>query len=62
MTTYQIQLTPRARASITQIVDQLEAEVSKTTAQHVRKGIMDTIRKLETFPEAHKVFEEISTK
>ena len=61
MNKYKIQLTPRTRASITRIVDQLEEEVSKTTAQHVQKGIMDTIRKLETFPEAHKVFEEIST-
>ena len=61
MNKYKIQLTPRARASIIRIVNQLGEEVSKDTAQHVQKGIMEAIQKLETFPEAHKVFEEIST-
>jgi len=61
MKKYKVQLTPRARASITRIISQLEAKVSKTVAQHVRRGIMGAIRRLNTFPESHEVFEQIST-
>ena len=61
MKNYKVQLTPRARRSITRIVSYLEKERSKATAQHVRRGIMDKIKSLKTFPESHEVFEEIST-
>lgn len=60
MKTYKIQLTPRAQASITRIVSQLEVEASKSVANKVYRGLMDTIRRLKTLPESHQVFEEIS--
>lgn len=60
MKRYRILLTPRAKASISRIISRLEAEESKSVSQKVRRGIMDTIRKLKTFPESHEVFEEIS--
>ena len=61
MNQYKVQLTSRARASITRIVSYLEEEQSKQVAQHVRRGIMDKIKSLESLPKSHEVFEEIST-
>lgn len=60
MRNYKVQLTPRARTSITRIISYLEEEVSKTAAQKIQRGIMDTIRKLKILPESHEVFEDVS--
>lgn len=61
MKKYKVQLTSRARTSITRIISYLEEEQSVEVAQHVRRGIMDKIKSLENLPKSHEVFEEISS-
>ncbi|PTM09126.1 MAG: hypothetical protein DA408_19095 [Bacteroidetes bacterium] len=60
MKKYKVQLTPRARRSITHIISYLQEEQSKSAAQHVRRGIMDKIKSLNNLPASHEIFEEIS--
>lgn len=54
MVKYKVVVTPRAQTSIRRIVDRLRATVSKQTADHVLKGINESIKKLVTFPESHE--------
>lgn len=60
MKQYKVQLTPRARASINEIVSDLREAVSSAYATKVRKEILATIKSLKTFPEAHQSFDELS--
>jgi plasmid stabilization system protein ParE len=52
---YQVVVTPRAQTSIRRIVDRLRVTKSRQTADHVLKGINETIKKLVTFPQSHEV-------
>ncbi len=60
MKKYKVKLTPRAGPAFTRIISRLETEASGPVARKVRRGLMEAIRKLRTFPESHQVFEEIS--
>ena len=60
MKQYKVQLTPRARASINKIVNDLRRFASPTYATKVRKEIISTIKSLSTFPEAHQGFDELT--
>ena len=60
MTKYTVQLTPRARASINKIVSDLRRFATPSFAAKVRREIVSTIKGLETFPEAHGIFDELT--
>jgi plasmid stabilization system protein ParE len=60
MKQYKVQLTPRARTSINEIISNLRESVSASYATKVRKEILVTIKNLKTFPEAHQAFDELS--
>lgn len=61
MRQYKVQLTPRARKSITDIVSNLRQHASPTYATKVRRAILETIKGLKTFPESHQEFDELSS-
>jgi len=58
--TYRVVLLPQAVASLRQISDFLRRTRSEQVARHVRKNIMEKIRKLSTAPYSHEVLHEIS--
>jgi|GEM_PF-2725858 len=62
MKQYTVQLTPRARASINKIVNDLYDLASPSYAAKVQKEIVATIKSLETFPGAHESFDELTDK
>lgn len=60
MKQYKVQLTPRARASINKIVGDLRRFGSLGYATKVRREIVATIKSLETLPEIHQEFDELT--
>jgi plasmid stabilization system protein ParE len=61
MRQYKVQLTPRARTSINQIVAELRRRgVSPAYLTKVRREIIATIRSLGTLPKMHQQMDELS--
>jgi plasmid stabilization system protein ParE len=58
---YKVRITPKARQDLSQIVQYLRRSESNTVATNVKRGIMEAIGRLETYPESHEAFKEIST-
>lgn len=58
---YKVILTPRAQSSLRRITNYLRETASNAVAQKVRKGILETVKSLKTFPYSHEVIEEMST-
>ena len=59
--TYQVITTPPANRSLEDIVDYLRRTASDETALYVRNGILETIKKLRTMPDANGIQHNIST-
>lgn len=57
---YRVVLLPQAVSSLRQITNYLRRTRSDQVARHVRKNIMDNIRKLSKMPYSHEVLHEIS--
>lgn len=55
MKQYKVRITAKAKRNISEIEAYLADEVSSEAASKVKKGLIDTISKLETFPEAYRV-------
>jgi plasmid stabilization system protein ParE len=55
MKQYKVRITAKAKRNISEIEAYLADEVSSEAASKVKKGLIDAISKLETFPEAYRV-------
>jgi plasmid stabilization system protein ParE len=60
MVTYQVVISRQARTSLKEIHTYLKEEVLKETAEHVRKGILETIKNLSNMPQKHGIVREVS--
>lgn len=57
---YEVVITSRAEESLEQIILSLEERASYEIADRVRKGLLESIAKLERHPESNSIVQEIS--
>ncbi|MEM0992529.1 MAG: type II toxin-antitoxin system RelE/ParE family toxin [Bacteroidota bacterium] len=59
MVTYKVSVSDEAKGNLRQIYEYLEEEVSLTTAEKVRDGLLDAIADLANMPQRHGLAKEI---